>query len=345
MKRRYCILLICAIAFLQGYALNTDFDVDSLLSRVNVYVEKNKYDEALSLLKDAFITSSYSKKNKELRKIAETLDDFLTHTTIKPGEIRHNEVLSFICYYDSIPFEATLYLNDSVSLAVNNEKIYMGEYKNDTEEIHMGLMSTQLSVNPKNKHANKTLNKLIERHSKHFATKDFLQKSVLFYVKDENLYYAAIPSKEIPDFEITSDNDVINWASCIKVILQASGLDSDYEDIIHNFMHTSIDEAFLSFSNCGDSISGKKVTLNNISLEKLNAQIIVENLCYHRFLIAVDKKGKPSLITAIALDENHNPVHIRIRTPRFIKEEQRIQMSWQKFTQDMSMLFDLRVYN
>lgn len=345
MKRRCYILLICVIAFLQGYSLNTDFDVDSLLSRVNIYVKKNKHDEALSLLKDAFITSSYGKKNKDLKKIAEMLNVFLTHTTIKPREIRHNEVLSFICYYDSIPFEATLYLNDSVSLVANNGRIYMGECNNNAEEINVGIISPQLSVNPKNKHAKKILKELIERHSKHFATKDFLQKSVLFHVKDENLYYAAIPSKEIPDFEITSNNDVINGASCIKVILQASGLDSDYEDIIHNFMHSSIDEVSLSFSNCGDCISGKKVSLNNMSLEKLNAQTIVENLCYHRFLIAVDKKGKPSLITAIALDKNHNPIHIRIRTPHFIKEEQRIQMSWQKFTQDLSMLFDLRVYN
>ena len=160
MKRRCYILLICVIAFLQGYSLNTDFDVDSLLSRVNIYVEKNKHDEALSLLKDAFITSSYGKKNKDLKKIAEMLNVFLTHTTIKPREIRHNEVLSFICYYDSIPFEATLYLNDSVSLVANNGRFYMGECNNNAEEINVGIISPQLSVNPKNKHAKKILKEL-----------------------------------------------------------------------------------------------------------------------------------------------------------------------------------------
>lgn len=339
--RYFYVIMIALFLALNTHAATTD----STTVKVGKLVKNNKYSEAFALLKDALVkTSNLNGKKKDFTNIANEMDAFLDRISIVPKSkaVKHNEVLAFMCRYDQTPINVPVYVNDTLVATADDGTIYLEDY--NAESICISLISNHIGINKKNKYAVEVINDLVRKHTNKYIAKDLFKRSVLFYVTSENLYYAAIQSKEIPNFDIVSDNNTINLATCIKTILKASDVDAKYEEIIHDYMHTSMDAEFSPFKTYNDSISNRKVVMSRLSLNKEVAQTIVDRLCCNRFLIAIDKKGQSSLLTAIALDEDKNPVHVRLRTPNIGKEEQRSQVSWNDFCQNQLILFDLNVF-
>lgn len=307
-------------------------------------IKDSKKSKEFLLLKDALSKTSYQ-KTKDFLNAAKAIDSFLDNVSFSPKskDIRHNEILSFVCFYMGEKLSIPIYINDTLYATTGDGAVYCG-YLN-TGTVCLSLLSKDIAINRKNKIAVKTLNDLIKTHTQCYERKELMKRNVLFHVTNENLYYAAIPSKEIPDFDVVSNNSIVNFATCIKTILKASNIDAKYEEIIHSFLHSSLDGDFIPVSNFGDSISSKKVVVSRIPLNERQTQTIVERLCCNRFLISVDKDGTPSLLTAIALDKRNNPVHVRLRKPNIEKGKQRLQLSWDEFSHNQSMLFDISIFN
>ena len=155
-----------------------------------------------------------------------------------------------------------------------------------------------------------------------------------------------IESKKIPAFSILSNSEVINYASCLKAILKASNIEASYDEIIGQYMNTTIDERFVSTKNNNNTIANRKVITTFIPQTKVEATDIVNELIKERFMIAIDKDGNIGLLTAIALtgEKNYQPVHIRQRIPSMQKEKQRVQMSWSEFYNSIVALVKVDIY-
>ena len=63
-------------------------------------------------------------------------------------------------------------------------------------------------------------------------------------------------------------------------------------------------------------------------------------------MIAIDKDGNVGLLTAIALkgETDYQPVHVRMRFPTMSKDEQRVQMSWRNFSNQVVALVKVDIY-
>lgn len=164
--------------------------------------------------------------------------------------------------------------------------------------------------------------------------KNLDSKDTLFFVKEEGLYYAAIASKDIPPFDILSNHQIINYASCLKAILQASGVKATYDEIIRKYLSTSIDKQVVPLQNRSKKIGGRKVVTTIIPQSEFDAQTIVNELLKMQMMIVIDKDGNVGLLTTIALSggNGYQPVYVRMRLPVLAKDEQRVQMSWKDFS-------------
>ena len=107
----------------------------------------------------------------------------------------------------------------------------------------------------------------------------------LFFVKGEDLYYAAITSKDIPPFDILSNHQIINYASCLKTILQVSGVKAAYDEIIRKYLSTSIDKHVVPLQNRSKKIGGRKVLTTFVPQSEFNAQMIVDELLKKQLMI------------------------------------------------------------
>jgi len=218
--------------------------------------------------------------------------------------------------------------------------------KDLSPDMEIDLICVENAVGASNKEVKKAVGALRKKYTYPIGEELAGKKGSLFFVKDENLYYAAIESKMIPAFSILSNSEVINYASCLKAILQASGIEASYDEIIRQYLNTTIDEKFVPTKNKSNTIAGEKIVTTIVPQTKVEAVDIVNELIKDRFLIAIDKNGNVGLLTAIALtgERDYHPVHVRMRLPMLVKDEQRVQMSWKDFCDQIAALAKVDIY-
>ena len=301
---------------------------------------KLKYDLAMA--------NSQKSSSKNLKQIVKQLDTLLSNIVIERSENgKHNSIPFLSCFYDQTPMNINAVIrreaqNDTILF--QNGKWYICKDLHPDTEIN--LLCIENLPNPTNKQVKKEIDILKKRYTYQFGNELASKKRKLYFVKEDNLYYAAIESKRIPSFSILSNNEVINYATCLKAILKASGIEATYDDIIGKYLHVTIDEHSLMYRNNCNTIAGRKVVTTFISQNNINASYIVDELLRERFIISVDKKGNVGLLTAIALtgESNYTPVHVRLRMPSMPYEETRVQMSWKDFIGNTVSIVKVDIY-
>lgn len=304
--------------------------------------------QEFSLLKKSYLTASKEKKtSKQLKELANRIDEFLSHVKIeKSSETCHNMIPYLTCTYDNYPLTIPACLKSSSqvdTILFQDGRWYLPD--NIAEDIEIDILAHGMDINSKTA---KKIMKTIENKHRFKIEECFLNKGdSVFFVKDENLYYVAIESKKIPTFDILSNNGVINYASCLKAILKASDINVTYDEIIRNYLCTTIDERFVPAVNTSNILAGRKVVTELIPQTNLDVTALVNELIKERFLITIDQNGNLGLLTAIAMtgETDYQPVYVRIRMPMMTgQEEQRVQMSWNDFYNHLFALMKVRIF-
>ena len=328
MKKLFLIIMIQNFVWLNSFAQSAD-DLTQQFAK---------------LKKDAIEATSA----KQVKEASMNLDAFLSHVYIeRSNSERHNEVPFFCCRYDHTPLTISAILRDganSDTIQFQNGRWYIT--KNLSDDMEIDLLCFENSIDSKNKQFQKTLGTMRKKYAYQLGDELAGKNASVFFVKEENLYYAAIESKKIPAFNILSNSGIINYASCLKAILKASNVETTYDEIIGQYLNTTIDEQFVPTKNNSGMIAGRKVVTTFVPQTSLDAATIVNELAKERFVIAIDQNGNIGLLTAIAITgaTDYQPVHVRMRMPMLGKEEQRIQMSWQDFNSRMIALVKVDVY-
>lgn len=319
---------------------------------------------ALSLMQMTLLAQSaddYSKKFKELKKsvaeasagkqlkdAARQLDKFLSHVNIdKSNGESHNTIPSLCCLYDHTPLTTPAILrHGTISDTILFQNGKWSITKDLSPDMEIDLVCAENSVGSNRKQIQKVMETIRKKHTYRLGEELVGKKGSVFYVKDENLYYAAIESKKIQAFSILSNSEMINYASCLKTVLQASGIETSYDEIIRQYLNTTIDEKFVQTKSNINTIAGRKVITTFVPQTEIEATEIVNELIKDRFMIFMDKNGNVGLLTAIALTgvSDYQPVHVRIRLPSMVKEEQRVQMSWRDFSNRVVALVKVDIY-
>lgn len=287
-------------------------------------------------------------KGKQLKDASRLLDAFLSHVYVGRSDgDSHNTIPFLVCRYDHTPLTAPAILRygaaaDTIQFQDGRWYITRDLYP----DMEIDLVYVENSVGSNRKQNQKAMGTMRKKYTYHLGEELAGKKGSLFYVKDENLYYAAIESKKIPAFSILSNSEVINYATCLKAILQASGIEASYDEIIRQYLNTTIDEKFIPTKNNSNTIAGRKVVTTLVPQTKIQATDIVNELLKERFIIAIDKSGNVGLLTAIALtgENDYKPVHVRMRLPTMAKDEQRVQMSWKDFSNRVVALVKVDIY-
>lgn len=291
---------------------------------------------------------SEASKGKQMKDASRLMDAFLSHTYIGRSDgDGHNMIPFLTCRYENTPLTTSAILRcgtEADTIQFHNGKWYIT--KELSPDMEIDLLCFENTVGSPNKQFHKTIGAMQKKYACQIGKELAGKKGALFFVKDENLYYAAIESKKIPTFSILSNNEVINYASCLKVILQASSIEASYDEIIKQYLNTTIDEKFIPTKNNCNIIADRKVVTTFVPQTKINVTDIVNELLKERFLIAIDKSGNVGLLTAIALtgENDYQPVHVRMRLPTMEKDEQRVQMSWRDFSNRVVALVKVDIY-
>lgn len=305
----------------------------------------NDPTQTISELKSALVCA---RNGKEVKEATRQLDEFLTHVRIgRDCSVSHNMMPSLSCYYDSLPLSTSATLRQGAK--TDTIQFQNGQWcitKELMTDMEIDLLCFEQVLGSGNKAVSKALGTLANKHTYKMNEELLGKRKTLFFVKDEGLYYAAIESKKIPTFAILSNNEVLNYASCIKAVLRASGIDANYDEIIGQYLKTSIGEGFMPTKGCNNIIAGRKVVTSFIPQSRINANAIVDELLRDRFLIAIDNGGNVGLVTAIALsgESNYEPTHIRQRMPMLSTDNQRVQMSWCDFSKRVVALVKVDIY-
>lgn len=287
-------------------------------------------------------------KGKQMKDASRLLDAFLSHTYIGRSDgDGHNMMPILICRYGNTPLTTPAILRCGIeadTIQFHNGKWYIT--KELSPDMEIDLLCFEKTVGSPNKQLHRTIGAMKKKYTCQIGKELAGKKGALFFVKDENLYYAAIESKNIPAFPILSNSEVINYASCLKTILQASNIEASYDEIIKQYLNTTIDEKFIPTKNNCNIIAGRKVVTTFVPQTKVNATDIVNELLMDRFMIAIDKDGNVGLLTAIALtgENDYRPVRVRIRLPTMTKDEQRVQVSWRDFSNRVVALVKVDIY-
>ena len=285
---------------------------------------------------------------KQMKDASKQLDAFLSHISIGRSDGNGHNIVPFLtCSYDNMPLTTPAVLRSGTevdTIQFQDGKWYI--IKELSPDMEIDLVCVENGIGSKSKQIQKAMGVLRKKYTYQLGEELVGKKGSLFDVKDENLYYAAIESKKIPAFSILSNCEVINYASCLKAILQASGIEASYDEIITQYLNTTIDEKFVPTENISNIIAGRRVVTTFVPQTKVNATAVVNDLLKERFVIAIDKDGNVGLLTAIALtgENNYQPVHVRMRLPTMAKEEQRVQMSWRDFSNRMVALVKVDIY-
>ncbi len=291
---------------------------------------------------------SEASKGTQIKDASKLLDAFLSHVHIgRSDSVSHNMRPFLSCRYEHTPLTTSAILRHGVTadtILFQDGRWYIT--KDLTPDMEIDLLCVENGVSSKNKRNLKAMEKMRKKHTYRLGDELTGKKGSLFYVKDENLYYVAIESKKIPAFSILSNNEVINYASCLKVILKASGIDASYDEIIRQYLNTTIDEEFVPTKNNSNTIADRKVVTTLVPQANIEATEVANELIKERFMIAIDKDGNVGLLTAIAMagKNDYQPVHVRLRLPSLVKDEQRVQMSWRDFCGRMVALVKMDIY-
>jgi len=320
----------------------------SVLLHIPAIAQKAKYNPSkdFSELKKSFIQAGHDgKPSKQMKVLAAQLDEFLSHVKIELDDNAcHNMIPRFNCYFDDMPLSTTAYLRSSIqtdTIAFQDGKWYADtDIANDAK---FDILMPGLDLN--NRAAEKLLREIEKKHSWVNANRRVAKPDTALYVKEENLYYAAISSKKIPPFEIMSNNAVINYASCLKTIFKASRIEATYDEIIGKYLGMTIDDSYVPSKNCSKEIAGRKVVTTFFPAASFTASTLVDELLQERFVIAIDKDGNVGLITAIAMTKegDYHPIHVRMRLPLLVKDKT-VQMSWIEFCSRISSIIKTDVY-
>ena len=285
---------------------------------------------------------------KQLKDAARQLDAFLSHICIGRSDgDSHNTIPFLSCRYDHTPLTTSaILINGTTADTIQFQDGRWNITRDLYPDMEIDLVYVENSVGSNRKQNQKAMGTMRKKYTYQLGEELAGKKGSLFYVKDENLYYAAIESKKIPAFSILSNNEVINYATCLKAILQASGIEASYDEIIRQYLNTTIDEKFIPTKNNGNTIAGRKVVTTFVPQPKVEATEIVNELIKDRFMIAIDKDGSVGLLTAIALtgENDYLPIHVRMRLPTMAKDEQRVQMSWKDFSNRVVALVKVDIY-
>lgn len=309
------------------------------------------YSHEFETLKNSLLDASASNRKgsaKEIKEKAKQLDEFLSHIYIGRSEGELHNVLPFLCCrYEHTPMTMSAIINheemaDTIQFVDGRWYIT----KDLSPDMDVDLLCFDNKLLGSNKQAIKTANSLKKKYTYPLGEELMGKKGSLFYVKDENLYYAAIESKKIPTFLILSNSEIINYASCLKAILKASRIESTYDEIITKYLNTTIDEHDVPIKSISKMIAGREVITTSIPQHSINASDIVNELVRERFMIAIGKDGKVGLLTAIALtgETDYQPVHVRLRMPSLAESDTRVQMSWKDFSNRTVALVKVDIY-
>lgn len=304
----------------------------------------NDYSLQFAILKKNAVEAISAKQIKEASK---RLDNFLSHMHIERSDGEGHNIIPFLsCYYEHTPLTTSAILK--YGTAADTILFQKGKWyitKDLSPNMEIDLLCFEPNTDLKNKQFQRTMNNIKKEFTYNIGEELAGKNGSLFFVKDENLYYAAIESKKIPDFSILSNNGIINYASCLKAILKASNIEASYNEIIEEYLCSTIDEKFTPTDNSG-TIAGSKVVTTFIPQMEVEAVSIVNELIKERFMIAIDRDGNIGLLTAIALtgEDDYLPIHIRMRMPTLAKEEQRVQMSWEDFYNRLFALVKVDIY-
>lgn len=286
--------------------------------------------------------------NKQVKNVSKLLDEFLSRIYIgRSDDDNHNMIPYLSCRYEHTPLTTPAIIR--LGTEVDTIQFQDGRWyitKDLSPDMEIDLVCVENGASSKNKLTQKAMKTMRKKYTYRLGDELTGKKGSLFYVKDENLHYAAIESRKIPAFSILSNSEVINYASCLKAILKASGIDTSYDEIIRQYLSTTIDEKYVpTKSNC-NTIAGRKVVTTFVPQPQTAATEIINELIKERFMIAIDKNGNVGLLTAIALTgkNNYQPVHVRMRLPTLVKDEQRVQMSWRDFSNRMVALVKVDIY-
>ena len=316
------------------------------LAQTNLFAQSaDNLSQQFTELKKGVLEAS---KGKQLKDASRLLDTFLSHVYVGRSDgDSHNTIPFLVCRYDHTPLTVPAILR--YGAAADTIQFQDGRWyitKDLYPDMEIGLVYLENGVGSNNRQIQKTVETMRKKYTYQLGEELAGKKGSLFYVKDEKLYYAAIESKKIPAFSILSNSEVINYASCLKAILQASGIEASYEEIIRQYLNTTIDKKFVPTKNNSNIIADRKVVTTFVPQTKIQATDIVNELLKERFIIAIDKSGNVGLLTAIALtgENDYKPLHVRMRLPTMAKDEQRVQMSWRDFSNRMVALVKVDIY-
>ena len=316
------------------------------LAQTNLFAQSaDDLSRQFSELKKGVLEAS---KGKQLKDASRQLDAFLSHICIGRSDgDSHNTIPFLSCRYDHTPLTTSaILINGTTADTIQFQDGRWYITKDLYPDMEIGLVYMENGVGSNNRQIQKTVETMRKKYTYQLGEELAGKKGSLFYVKDEKLYYAAIESKKIPAFSILSNSEVINYASCLKAILQASGIEASYEEIIRQYLNTTIDEKFIPTKNNSNTIAGRKVVTTFVPQTKVEATEIVNELLKERFMISIDKDGNAALLTAIALigENDYQPVHVRMRLPTMAKEEQRVQKTWRDFSYRVVALVKVDIY-
>lgn len=305
-------------------------------------------DEFAKLKNDMVEACNKEGGSKEIKSLAKQIDTFLSHINIGMSEgDTHNEIPFLSCQYDHTPMTMPAILIQGTTadtIQFQDGRWYISKELSPDMDIAVFCYDNQNTIN--NKKVKRTMDAMNKKHTYHLGDELVGKKGNLFFVKEENLYYAAIESKKIPTFAILSNNEVINYATCLKAILKASGIEVTYDEIIGKYLNTTIDEQFVPAKDRNSMLAGRKVVTTFIPQHSINASTLVDELIRDRFTIAIDKNGSIGILTAIALigETEYQPMHVRLRVPSLVTGETRVQMSWRDFSNNIVTLVKVDIY-
>lgn len=308
-------------------------DVNESLADIRNKIEEKNPSEAFLILKKNIALAAEKQEGYDvnLNNLCEMLDVFLSHVSVEFGNGgKHNIVPRLISKYDGILLDDNLIVFEPTD--ENKEETRISK---NTFEFYL------------NKDVEKELDCIIKKHT--YKIENTLKKN-LMYVKKTNLYYVAIATKDIPDFVYSSDNEVLNFAACIKAIIQSAGIDVSYNEIIGKLIDSPVeDNKIKTDKNYTGILSDRKIDVAFISMDKYSLESVVSReLLDGNFLVSVNKGENTGLVTFAALkktsEKEYEPVSIKMRIPNLPKDKQRKEMSWKEFKENNLAIAVVNIY-
>lgn len=171
---------------------------------------------------------------KQVKEASRCLDTFLSHIHIGKFDSNNHNMIPFLsCRYDDIPLTTPAILRHGTTadtIQFQDGKWYIT--KDLSPDMEIDFLYFENNANLKNKQFQKTMKSMRKKYTYQLGDELAGKNGSLFFVKNENLYYAAIESGKIPAFSILSNSEIINYASCLMAILKASNIDVSYDSII-----------------------------------------------------------------------------------------------------------------